>query len=65
MNHLFAEMPVLSIVTNFSSNGDFERIYLITEHSGDKKSDANKKRKTKMEQMFSAWNGPLRSTFHE
>ncbi|HRH33854.1 MAG TPA: hypothetical protein PKY12_02300 [Catalimonadaceae bacterium] len=56
---LFAEMPVLSIVTNFSTNGNFERVYLVYADAREN-SRQNKPRRTKPTFAISnTWNGPL------
>lgn len=61
---LFAEMPMLSIVTNFSTAGDFERVYLVVENNLNEKKQNQKKRLRSLVQP-SAWNGPLQSYFRE
>lgn len=55
---LFTEMPVLSIVTNFSTNGNFERVYLVY---ADSREDGrkNKPRRKPAYAISNTWNGPL------
>lgn len=59
IDQLFAEMPILSIVTNFSTEGEFERVYLVLP-SGKEQAQENKRRQAKSRMLTSnTWNGPL------
>lgn len=61
---LFADMPVLSMITNFSKNGNFERIYLVMERSPENRAK-NEVRKAKSGETRSLWNGPGNRAFQE
>ena len=61
---IFAGMPMLSIVTNFAHNGDFERIYLVMERQHGAASQ-NYKRKASPIAAHSHWNGPLGGLFQQ
>lgn len=62
---IMAEMPILSIVTNFDQNGDFERVYLVKPRG--KGRQANHFREIKNLPMDRLWNGPmlLKNTYRE
>ena len=59
---LFADMPVLSMITNFSKNGNFERIYLVMERSPESRAK-NELRKAQPSETRSLWNGPQNREF--
>lgn len=54
---LFANMPVLSMITNFSRNGDFERIYLVMENPPENRFK-NERRQSRPVPVRNTWNGP-------
>ena len=55
---LLAGMPVLSLVTNFTPDGGFERIHLITGHKAAPKAVQNRMRSQSEREAHAAWNGP-------
>lgn len=55
---LMTEFPVLSIVTNFEKNGDFERVYLVVAPKQKPVPKSNRKTKTSF-LLNNTWNGPL------
>lgn len=59
---IFADMPVLSIVTNFYKNGNFERIYLVMEHNPENQAK-NELRRARPSERRSLWNGPRNREF--
>lgn len=54
---IFANMPVLSMITNFSPTGDFERVYLVMENSPENRS-RNERRTARNVPVRNTWNGP-------
>jgi len=56
-NNIFAGMPVLSLITNFSESGNFERIHLVMDRklSGTTQNQSRKKHVSKFNRF---WNGP-------
>ena len=56
-NQLFAGLPFLAVITNFSAEGDFEKFYMVLKS---KKEDAENSRKKPIGQPArnSVWNGP-------
>ena len=56
-NQFFAGTPVLSLITNFSGNGDFEKIYMVMGHLPERTA-TNQMRKPSRIENRSLWNGP-------
>jgi len=56
-NHFFAGTPVLSLITNFSENGDFEKIYMVMGHLPERTATNQMRRPARTENR-SLWNGP-------
>ncbi len=56
-NQLFAGLPFLAVIINFSPEGDFEKCYVVLKN---KKEDAQNSRKKRTGQPWrnSIWNGP-------
>ena len=56
-NNIFAGMPVLTLITNFSQSGSFERIHLVTERkiSGQLQNQLRVKTGLSNKRF---WNGP-------
>lgn len=55
-------LPMLSLITNFSPSGDFEKIYLVMERRP--KEVLIRKRRALLP-LQSAWNGPALSLWKE
>jgi hypothetical protein len=56
-NNIFAGMPVLTLITNFSQTGNFERIHLVMERKLSGQSQ-NQSRKKAIPNINRFWNGP-------
>jgi hypothetical protein len=56
-NQLFAGTPVLSLITNFSRSGDFEKIYMVMGHLPER-TGSNRMRQPSSQKTNSFWNGP-------
>jgi hypothetical protein len=61
---IFAGMPVLTLITNFSHEGEFEKIYMVMERKKDDVS-CNQKRKRALPPIHSTWNGPALAQWRE
>lgn len=59
-NAIFAGMPVLSLITNFTPDGQFERIHLVTGRPVSSKHVRNQMRRNLpvADEAQTAWNGP-------
>jgi len=56
-NNIFVGMPFLSVITNFSVNGDFERIHLVMERKISNREQNQIKGKSQPA-VNRFWNGP-------
>jgi hypothetical protein len=63
-NHLFADIPVLGLITNFSENGDFEKIFMVVE-SRPKQRIGSRLRRSLVSPQDRIWNGPDFSSLME
>jgi hypothetical protein len=54
----FSGTPVLSLITNFSSNGSFERIYMVMGNPLPTNQVSNRKRQNRFPDSSLHWNGP-------
>lgn len=59
-SQLFYGTPVLSLITNFSRTGDFERVYMVMGRELPGKQVRNEMRQAEPKASRSGWNGPLR-----
>lgn len=55
---LFAGIPALPLITNFTPGGGFERIYLITGHKVPPNTVQNRMRSKSEREAHAGWNGP-------
>jgi len=60
-NQFFAGTPVLTLITNFSNNGNFEKIYMVMGHLPEKTA-SNQMRNNTQSKKRGFWNGPLNRT---
>jgi len=58
-NQFFAGTPVLSLITNFSGDGGFEKIYMVMSHLPERTA-TNQMRRPSQEKTRGFWNGPTR-----
>jgi hypothetical protein len=58
-NQFFAGAPVLSLITNFSDNGGFERIYMVMNHLPQRAASNQMRRPAPQEHNRRTWNGPM------
>ena len=56
-NNIFAGMPVLTLITNFSETGNFERIHMVMERKISSSNQNQIKRKS-IPNTHRFWNGP-------
>lgn len=59
-NQFLAGMPVLGLITNFSGNGGFEKIYMVMGHLPEQTA-SNQMRQPSREERRGFWNGPSSS----
>ncbi len=58
-NQLFYGTPVLSLITNFSKSGDFERVYMVMGRELPSRPARNQMRQAEPAPSRNGWNGPL------
>jgi hypothetical protein len=55
-NALLKEMPLTCLITNFSGDGGFERIYLATGHKPDASATNQFRKREEHRELKSRWN---------
>lgn len=54
-NALFQDLPLVGLITNFGTNGEFEKIYMLT---ADRKKQPGSRERRKPVPVNRTWNGP-------
>ena len=56
-SEIFREMPLTTLITNFSCDGGFEKIYLATSHKPDPGASNQFRKKPEQNTLKNNWNG--------